>query len=260
MSSLTLWPARNRAKRKARRRARALAGSGDASPGRRIWASATLILLLPFATSCNLGQLGMALQTLAMGMNSEFTVARTDLSVSPVDPDTLARRNEIVTYLRRYATGLSRLEELSLANAIVRVSRQSRTDYRLILAVIQEESTFSNWAMSPRGAFGLMQVMPSTGRWLASQLDLPWAGTASLFDPVTNVRIGTNYLARLRSRYGDLQVALLAYNRGPAAVEGELPVDPSTDPYVLRVMAHYRRFLRATARADARGLPDTPPA
>ncbi len=260
MGPLTLWVSRNRAKRKARRRARVLTGGGDTSRGRRFWASAALVLLLPFATSCDLGQLGVALQLLAMGMNSEVTVARADLTASPVDPDTLARRNEIVRYLRRCATGLSRLEEFSLANAIVRVSRQSRTDYRLILAVIQAESTFSNWAISPKGAFGLMQVMPSTGRRLARQLDLPWAGNASLFDPVTNVRIGTSYLARLRSRYGDLRVALLAYNRGPAAVEGELPLDPSTDPYVLKVMAHYRRFLRATARADARGLPDTPPA
>jgi soluble lytic murein transglycosylase-like protein len=260
MGPLTPPSRKDRSRKKARRRPRGLAATRVGSQGRRFWGGLSLFLLLPFTTSCNLVQLGTALQTLAKGLSSDVAVARADLEAPPGDPEAIARRNEIVTYLRRYATGLSRLEEVTLANAIVRSGRQNRTDYRLILAVIQTESTFSNWAISPKGAFGLMQVMPSTGRWLARKIELPWAGNASLFDPVTNVHIGTTYLARLRSRYGDLGIALLAYNRGPAAVESDLPPDPSTDPYVLKVLSHYRRFMRATTRADVRGLPGTPPA
>ena len=145
-----------------------------------------------------------------------------------------------------------------LADGILRTAHESKTDYRLILAVIKVESRFLNWATSPKGALGLMQVMPATGRIMARELELPWAGTASLFDPVTNVQIGTSYFAKLRSRYGDVGTALMAYNRGPGALEARAAIDPSTDGYVSKVLGAYRRLLQSSVLADARNLREAP--
>ena len=221
-------------------------------------AGALLLVLLPFTASCNLGELAVSLKAIARGLGDETVVALADLGVAPADEGSMGLRREIVSYLRRHHTGLSRLEEVMLAEGILRTADESRTDYRLILAVIKVESRFSNWATSPKGALGLMQVMPATGRIMARELELPWAGTASLFDPVTNVQIGTSYFAKLRSRYGDVGTALMAYNRGPGALEARAATDPSTDGYVSKVLGTYHRLLQSSVLADARDLRNAP--
>lgn len=227
-------------------------------PALRWSAGALLLVLLPFTASCNLGELAVSLKAIARGLANDTAVARADLGVAPADEGSMALRSEIVSYLRRHHTGLSRLEEVMLAGGILRAAEESRTDYRLILAVIKVESRFSNWATSPKGALGLMQVMPATGRIMARELELPWAGGASLFDPVTNVQIGTSYFAKLRSRYGDVGTALMAYNRGPGALEAQAVIDPSSDEYVSRVMGTYHRLLQSSLLADARNFREVP--
>jgi len=227
-------------------------------PALRWSAGALLLVLLPFTASCNLGELALSLKAIARGLANETTVARAELGVAPTDEGSMALRREIVSYLRRHHTGLSRLEEVMLAGGILRAAGESRTDYRLILAVIKVESRFSNWATSPKGALGLMQVMPATGRIMARELDLPWAGGASLFDPVTNVQIGTSYFAKLRNRYGDVGTALMAYNRGPGALEARAVIDPSADAYASKVMGTYRRLLQSSLLADARNFQESP--
>jgi len=254
MGSATLWAGSNRPNISSEELSR------RGLRGIRLASALILILALPFTVSCDLGRLGSTLEAMVRGLTSEISVARVETLRSDGDIVTTAQRDEIISYLRQYSTGLSRHEEVALANAVIETGRESGTDYRLILAVIHTESTFSNWAVSPNGAFGLMQVMPATGRWLARKLKLPWAGMASLFDPVTNVQIGTAYLARLRSRYGNLETALMAYNRGPGIVEAGLSIDPERDPYVLKVLGRYNRLRRATTRADAEGVSGSPPA
>jgi soluble lytic murein transglycosylase-like protein len=66
---------------------------------------------------------------------------------------------------------------------------------------------------------GLMQVIPSTGQELAARLGIRWEGPHTLFDPTTNVRIGVAYLQELRDRYGDMSIALAAYNWGPGRID-----------------------------------------
>lgn len=227
-------------------------------PALRWSAGALLLVLIPFTASCNLEELAVSLKAMARGLANETAVARVDLGVAPTDEGSMVLRREIVSYLRGHHTGLSRVEEVMLADGILRAAEESRTDYRLILAVIKVESRFSNWAASPKGALGLMQVMPATGRFMARELELPWAGTASLFDPVTNVQIGASYFAKLRSRYGDVGTALMAYNRGPGALEALAAIDPSTDGYVSKVLGAYHRLLQSSMLANARDLREAP--
>jgi hypothetical protein len=101
-------------------------------------------------------------------------------------------------------------------------------DARVVNAVIQVESAYHSRAVSRKGARGLMQVMPATGRQY---------GALDLFDPKVNVDAGVQHLKKLLSRY-DLPLALAAYNAGEAAVDrfGGVPPFRETRNYVTRIL------------------------
>jgi len=101
-------------------------------------------------------------------------------------------------------------------------------DARVVSAVIEVESAYHSRAVSPKGARGLMQVMPATGRQY---------GALDLFDPKVNVEAGVQHLKKLLSRY-DLPLALAAYNAGEAAVNrfGGIPPFRETQIYVTRIL------------------------
>jgi soluble lytic murein transglycosylase-like protein len=119
---------------------------------------------------------------------------------------------------------------------IDRASSTHGVDPRLVRAVIQVESAFQSGARSPKGAMGLMQLMPETARRYAVR---------NPFDPAANVEAGTRYLKSLLDRF-PLNLALAAYNAGEAAVErfGGVPPYPETRAYVGRVLK------LVSARAD----------
>jgi soluble lytic murein transglycosylase-like protein len=128
----------------------------------------------------------------------------------------------------------TRYVSLDRANAyddlIVDNSRANGLRPDLVRAVIQVESGFNPSARSPKGAMGLMQLMPAT----AQQFNV-----ANPFNPTENVRAGTAYLRQLLDRYDDNEeLALAAYNAGPAAVDrhGEaVPPYHETQQYVSKV-------------------------
>jgi len=118
---------------------------------------------------------------------------------------------------------------------IVRQARLHRLPPGLVKAVIRAESNFDPRARSHKGAMGLMQLMPGTAREM---------GVADPWRVDENVRGGTRYLRSMVNRYGDLQLALAAYNAGPDAVDryGGIPPYRETQEYVQRVLAFYRKY------------------
>jgi hypothetical protein len=111
-------------------------------------------------------------------------------------------------------------------------------DYNLVKAVIRAESAFDPAALSPKGAMGLMQLMPETSRGL---------GVVDPFDPNQNIDGGVRYLKFLLTRFdNNLPFALAAYNAGPEAVEkhGGIPPYEETRNYVRRVLDFYQQSAR----------------
>ncbi|MDV7211498.1 lytic transglycosylase domain-containing protein [Azotobacter beijerinckii] len=107
----------------------------------------------------------------------------------------------------------------------------------LLHAVIRAESNYDPHAISPKGAAGLMQLMPDTAREL---------GVADVWDPAANIRGGARYLKRLLEMFDqDLSLAVAAYNAGPGAVIGSgsaIPPSAETQRYVPKVLEYYRRL------------------
>lgn len=98
-------------------------------------------------------------------------------------------------------------------------ARAYNLDPQLVAAVVRVESGFNPKATSPRGAVGLMQVMPETARWVSRQAGLPFE-PKQLYDPVYNIQVGTWYLAYLHQEFdGNLAMVLAAYNGGSAKVK-----------------------------------------
>jgi len=101
-------------------------------------------------------------------------------------------------------------------DALIRAeSARNQLDTAWVAAEIRAESVFNPRARSPANARGLMQVLPDTGAGVARRLGMPWSGAESLFDPATNVRIGTAYLREMKDKYTLPYVAIAAYNAGP---------------------------------------------
>lgn len=125
-------------------------------------------------------------------------------------------------------------------------------DPALVAAVIEQESRFRSRAISPRGARGLMQLMPRTGNWM---------GARNLYDPNQNVDAGVKYLKYLHKRFdGDQRKIIAAYNAGEGTVKryGGIPPYRETRNYVKKVMRNYEKrtqeledFKEATEVADA---------
>lgn len=144
-------------------------------------------------------------------------------------------------------TGLLPREISQVSVAIAAESSRADLPLELVLAVIQVESSGNNFAVSPVGAMGLMQLMPTTAEDVAGRIGTRWEGPPTLFDPVSNVRLGVRYLRELIDRYDSVPTALAAYNWGPTRVAEALRRgEPVPVVYAQRVLAVYAKARHAT--------------
>lgn len=144
---------------------------------------------------------------------------------------------------------------MALSPVIDEAADVADIDSALLMAVIDVESAGNPQAVSPKGATGLMQLMPGTGAR---------HGASDLFDARQNVTAGARYLKELMRQFGDLSLVLAAYNAGEGAVQkygGQIPPYAETMSYVPKVLARYRWYRAmasstGTASASAEEAPD----
>jgi soluble lytic murein transglycosylase len=99
------------------------------------------------------------------------------------------------------------------------IAKESRVNPDLVTAVIREESHYDPEAISPAGAVGLMQLMPTTAHWMAKRINLDSFTRDQLRSPSVNIKLGAHYLAFLLERFeGEPITAVAAYNAGPESV------------------------------------------
>ena len=131
------------------------------------------------------------------------------------------------------------LAPATIPDLVRTLAAASQMDPRLVEAVIWVESHNDTFAVSPKGAAGLMQLMPGTAREL---------GVKDVFDPTDNIRGGVQYLKKLSDRFsGNLALVLAAYNAGEGAVRKHVGVPPyhETRRYVIKVLERYLQKLPA---------------
>ncbi len=124
-------------------------------------------------------------------------------------------RKVILGYQRRMDS--QHFEEIP--GMILAESKAYGYDPMFLTALIITESSFNNKARSHRGAMGLMQILPTTGVALASEKAMEWKGSPTLYNPEVNIALGTYYLSKLENRFGDMNLALEAYNHGPTRLD-----------------------------------------
>jgi hypothetical protein len=133
-----------------------------------------------------------------------------------------------------------RTEPVNLNEAVERVAAETQLSAWLIHSVIQVESNYNPLAVSPKGALGLMQLVPSTARRF---------GVSNVFNPVENLQGGARYLRYLLELFhNNYPLALAAYNAGEGAVAryGGVPPYAETQSYIFRV----QKRLEAGKKAD----------
>ncbi|HWT70155.1 MAG TPA: lytic transglycosylase domain-containing protein [Pseudomonas sp.] len=130
------------------------------------------------------------------------------------------------------------------AELVSKAAEANHLPAALLHAVIQNESGYNPSAVSPKGAGGLMQLMPDTAREL---------GVSDVYDPKANIQGGARYLKRLMTMFdNDIALAVAAYNAGPQAVlsrGGVIPPFAETQRYVPSVLNQYRRLQGLSADA-----------
>jgi len=172
------------------------------------------------------------------------------------DPSSPVGQGDLETILARVARPLDPQLRTKLAEAVLSESTRGGYDPLFILGLVSVESGFRPHVSSERGAYGLMQLQPSTFAWIAGREPDIGDGAAVSEDPVIDVRLAIRYFAWLERRFPRREEALMAYNAGPSRLRRYKRVRiPSTvRAYPRKVMREYFRFAKMLGRPDPRGV------
>lgn len=166
---------------------------------------------------------------------SEVRTSITENGRLMLTSDTVVVKPAVATKIVPVATLTESTGDEKLDGIIQEAARKNKVDPRLILEVIRQESGFRTGAVSPKGARGLMQLIPSTAARF---------GVTNIFDREQNVHAGTRYLKFLLDTFnGDVDLALAGYNAGENAVmryNYQVPPYRETRDYVRSITARYR--------------------
>lgn len=135
---------------------------------------------------------------------------------------------KVYNIVKSHRADIADSEAWRISEVILEESLKRNLDPMIVLAVIEIESRFQYSMISPVGARGIMQIMPDTGKFLTDAVgrELGLHPVAyrpeSLDDPILNIRMGVYYLHDLKKQFLNLNLALIAYNAGPAEIQNRL--------------------------------------
>jgi soluble lytic murein transglycosylase len=149
----------------------------------------------------------------------------------------------VIEYTERSLRGEWKAHAPKIARAILDSSTRHGFDPLLLLAVIQNESSFNPTVIGMHGEIGLMQLKPDTAEWVAKKSRIRWTGADMLRDPIANVRLGTAYLSMLKAKFGfEKDLYLAAYNMGVRNLNRLLSTNGYPQIYPQRTVQHYSRI------------------
>jgi soluble lytic murein transglycosylase len=147
----------------------------------------------------------------ARGLDDKGLLAAAELARLANEPDRAINIADRTVQLHDLAQRFPTLHR----DALAAYAKQNEIDETLVYSIIRQESRFNADARSRAGAIGLMQLMPSTAKWVARQIDFKPFKPDMLLEPGTNLQMGTYYLKRVLNDLGHPILATAAYNAGP---------------------------------------------
>lgn len=136
-----------------------------------------------------------------------------------------------------------------IGNAIIVEASRYSLDPFFILAVISGESSFNPEIVGTVGEIGLMQIRPSTAKWICDIFNMTYESKDILNNPIKNIKIGVAYLSWLRNYFdGHGQLYLAAYNMGPGSVQKAISRKVYPKTYPIHVMKRYIAFYKSIDR------------
>ena len=175
-----------------------------------------------------------------------------EIQETTANPEYLREEIDIFRFILRFSSFISTSDAMKLAKLIREESQNYGLDPFLILAIIQVESEFFPRAVSPKGAMGLMQIMPETAEFIAGELGVSIDGIKSLYNPFINVRLGVYYLSMLIDRFKSVEWALHAYNAGPSFIN-TASLERGIPAYVKKVL-RFKNILESQKITEERSL------
>lgn len=169
---------------------------------------------------------------------SKWSTDLEELNVEDITPE----EAEIFLFIMKLSDTITPTDARKLAKLILEECDTYELDPFIVLAVIQTESNFTPKAVSSRGAIGLMQVMPTTGEYVAKDRGISYTGRKSLYDPFVNVKLGIHYLSFLQDKFDTIENALAAYNYGPSKFAKSKTLSINPPKYVKKVL-NFKNFL-----------------
>ena len=196
----------------------------------------------------------VGLSHISMAEKADYRL-KTALDKSRPSPITQARRAvrlDLLHIIGKRAPGMPKADRWKLTGAVVKYSAAYEHDPYLLLAVIETESAYQSDVVSHKGAVGYMQLRPFVAKAIAHEIKFDSnLQDSALTDMDTNVRLGSYYLSKMKLRFKDLNLALVAYNLGPSRLRQVLlrGKKPSMK-YTIKVLNSRKRIMKISPLAS----------
>jgi len=196
--------------------------------------------------------IGLSHISMAENVDYRLKVAMDRSKPSPQMQAKRAIRLDLLHIIGKRAPGMPEADRWKLTGAVVKYSAVHGHDPYLLLAVIETESAYQSDVVSNKGAVGYMQLRPFVAKAIASEIEFDSdLQDSALTDMDTNVRLGSYYLSKMKLRFKDLNLALVAYNLGPSRLRQVLRMGkkPSME-YTIKVLNSRKRIMKISPLAS----------